>query len=225
MTRECCRATRHVVARKYKLGVQGWGREGGGRGAVWGEGCSGHGILGEQVRYGNRDLTTGWESGDRKVVLVGGSLGRMGAWIPCSHAVFSMEGSMRCMSTNPHPSGYALRITGCGAHVQNAEVKNGRLAMIGFSGMLHHALITHKGPIDQIMSADFVSTPYPPFRSPRTHFERGRRLKEYRGGLGAGTAAECLPAWGATVLASAGGDTSRAGRGRRMMSPVCVGWP
>ena len=40
---------------------------------------------------------------------------------------------------------------------QNAEVKNGRLAMIGFSGMLHHALITHKGPIDQIMSADFVS--------------------------------------------------------------------
>merc|ERR1719329_232514 len=29
---------------------------------------------------------------------------------------------------------------------------------IGFSGMLHHALITHKGPIDQIMSADFYPT-------------------------------------------------------------------
>ena len=28
----------------------------------------------------------------------------------------------------------------------------------GFSGMLHHALITHKGPIDQIMSADFYPT-------------------------------------------------------------------
>ena len=45
---------------------------------------------------------------------------------------------------------------------QSAEVKNGRLAMIGFSGMLHHALITHKGPIDQIMSADFVSA-HPPW--------------------------------------------------------------
>ena len=41
---------------------------------------------------------------------------------------------------------------------QTAEVKNGRLAMIGFSGMLHHALITHKGPIDQIMTQDFYPT-------------------------------------------------------------------
>jgi len=41
--------------------------------------------------------------------------------------------------------------------------------MIGFSGMLHHALITHKGPIDQIMSADFVRTPSPcPFFLPDT---------------------------------------------------------
>merc|ERR1712216_630685 len=31
-------------------------------------------------------------------------------------------------------------------------------AMIGFSGMLHHALITHKGPIDQIMTQDFYPT-------------------------------------------------------------------
>jgi hypothetical protein len=30
--------------------------------------------------------------------------------------------------------------------------------MIGFSGMLHHALITHKGPIDQIMTQDFYPT-------------------------------------------------------------------
>ena len=34
--------------------------------------------------------------------------------------------------------------------------------MIGFSGMLHHALITHKGPIDQIMTSDFVSLPPKP---------------------------------------------------------------
>jgi hypothetical protein len=55
------------------------------------------------------------------------------------------------------------------ASLQRAEVMNGRLAMIGFSGMLHHALITHKGPIDQIMSADFVRTPSPcPFFLPDT---------------------------------------------------------
>lgn len=34
---------------------------------------------------------------------------------------------------------------------------NGRLAMIGFSGMLHHAILTKQGPIQQIVESNFVS--------------------------------------------------------------------
>jgi len=37
-----------------------------------------------------------------------------------------------------------------------AEVMNGRLAMIGFSGMLHHAILTKQGPITQIIEQNFV---------------------------------------------------------------------
>ncbi len=33
---------------------------------------------------------------------------------------------------------------------------NGRLAMIGFSGMLHHAILTKQGPITQIVEQNFV---------------------------------------------------------------------
>ncbi|EKX33755.1 light-harvesting Chl a protein 3 [Guillardia theta CCMP2712] len=40
----------------------------------------------------------------------------------------------------------------------NAEVKNGRLAMIGFGGMLHHALLTKMGPFQQIAEQKFYPT-------------------------------------------------------------------
>merc|ERR1711966_31111 len=40
-------------------------------------------------------------------------------------------------------------------HYATAEVMNGRLAMIGFSGMLHHAILTKQGPIQQIVESNF----------------------------------------------------------------------
>ncbi len=42
-----------------------------------------------------------------------------------------------------------------------SEVKNGRLAMIACGGMIHHALITHQGPISQIQSGQFIGGDYP----------------------------------------------------------------
>lgn len=35
---------------------------------------------------------------------------------------------------------------------------NSRLAMIGFSGMLHHAILTKQGLIQQIFEQNFVRT-------------------------------------------------------------------
>ncbi|KAJ1484640.1 light harvesting complex protein 3 precursor [Baffinella frigidus] len=40
-------------------------------------------------------------------------------------------------------------------HYARAEIMNGRLAMIGFSGMLHHAILTKMGPFEQIASQTF----------------------------------------------------------------------
>jgi len=42
-----------------------------------------------------------------------------------------------------------------------SEVKNGRLAMIACGGMIHHALITHQGPITQIQQGHFIGGDYP----------------------------------------------------------------
>ena len=36
-----------------------------------------------------------------------------------------------------------------------AEVKNGRLAMLGFAGIIHGAFITGKGPIGTLTSLDW----------------------------------------------------------------------
>ena len=42
------------------------------------------------------------------------------------------------------------------AHYKVAEIKNGRLAMIGVGGMVHHAIITKQGPIQQILEQNFT---------------------------------------------------------------------
>lgn len=46
-------------------------------------------------------------------------------------------------------------------HFKTAEIKNGRLAMIGIGGMIHHALITHQGTIEQLRSGNFTHGYYP----------------------------------------------------------------
>ena len=57
------------------------------------------------------------------------------------------------------------------ASLQRAEVMNGRLAMIGFSGMLHHAILTK------------MVRPRPCERSPRGEKRQPRRTKSRAGGL------------------------------------------
>jgi hypothetical protein len=37
--------------------------------------------------------------------------------------------------------------------MQLAEIKNGRLAMIGIGGIVHHYLLTGKGPIQTLTGA------------------------------------------------------------------------
>nr|7Y7B_4 Chain 4, ACPI-4 [Chroomonas placoidea]7Y8A_4 Chain 4, ACPI-4 [Chroomonas placoidea] len=47
------------------------------------------------------------------------------------------------------------------AHYEVAEIKNGRLAMIGLGGMIHHSLLTKQGAIEQIMSQNFYPSGFP----------------------------------------------------------------
>eukprot|EP00960_Hanusia_phi_P031433 749283-Hanusia_phi.AAC.3 len=73
---------------------------------------------------------------------------------------FKMSGSTM-FSDGRTPGNFGFDPLGFGknpqarARYELAELKNGRLAMLGFSGMIHGSFITGKGPINALLTLDW----------------------------------------------------------------------
>eukprot|EP00286_Rhodomonas_abbreviata_P011882 CAMPEP_0181326826 /NCGR_PEP_ID=MMETSP1101-20121128/21731_1 /TAXON_ID=46948 /ORGANISM="Rhodomonas abbreviata, Strain Caron Lab Isolate" /LENGTH=225 /DNA_ID=CAMNT_0023435357 /DNA_START=28 /DNA_END=705 /DNA_ORIENTATION=- len=86
-----------------------------------------------------------------------GSMGQMLFWIGMLEAVSTAATIQMLQGSGRKPGDFGFDPLGLGkgaklARMELAELKNGRLAMIGFSGMIHHYFITGKGPIELLTS-------------------------------------------------------------------------
>jgi len=86
-----------------------------------------------------------------------GSMGQMLFWLGFVEAVSTAATIQMLLGSGRKPGYFGFDPLGLGkgdkmARMELAEIKNGRLAMIGFSGMVHHYFITGKGPIELIVS-------------------------------------------------------------------------
>ncbi|EKX48559.1 Light-harvesting Chl a protein 5 [Guillardia theta CCMP2712] len=84
-----------------------------------------------------------------------GTMGQMLFWLGSFEAISTAAVIQMLQGSGRKPGDFGFDPLGLGkggdrARLELAEIKNGRLAMIAFSGIIHHYFITGKGPIELI---------------------------------------------------------------------------